>query len=201
MSETIFLVSWKSHQRFVLDGSVIEGALRILEQAESWFRNAVDAEAGLVDVELVRLVTRYDMGHYDEVLGDLPNLQSRARALGMETLFAKTKMLEGVVLKSLGHVAASYAPLRQAVESEVVRGNPTLLVFAIESLADSYSVGGRSDQASDLLRAVAEALPETGAPTARAFLTMQLGQARLLAGDFEGSVRISIVLRERFGNC
>ncbi|HEY7113737.1 MAG TPA: hypothetical protein VIA45_12470, partial [Thermoanaerobaculia bacterium] len=147
-----------------------------MDDAEQFYQATVDSRASLTELQLSRLVTRYEMGHYDEVLKGLPVVRAIAGDLGMITTFAKSQMLEGVTLKALGRLEESVGPLTLACTNEVIRRNPMLSAFAHEHLADSFLLGGRGSEGRTLLRSVAESLKSIDAPTAHAVLKMLVGQ-------------------------
>ena len=176
-----------------------EASLGFLNRAELHFGHTADAGIGLTDVELSRLVVRYDMGYYDEVLAALPAAQARADSLGMTLSLAKSRMLEGVVLKGLGRVEESLRPLILACESEAISRSPSLSAFAHEFLADSCVLGGFREEANRLLKSASETLGQEDAPTARAFLKLLVGQSLRLEGDLERALLAYLEAREDWG--
>jgi len=157
----------------------------MLNNAEETLRATVDADASLTDVRLARLVARYEMGHFEEVLNALPAVQVAAESLGMLATLAKSRILEGTAFKGLGRVEESLQPLVLACESEPIRRSATLRAFAYEHLADSCLLSGRRSEAGRLLRSVANDLKNTDAPTAQALLKLIVGQSFRIEGKLE----------------
>lgn len=175
-----------------------QASLEIIERAKRLFSQTREAESGTLDAEVLRLSIRYETGHYDEVLRELPGLQTRLNSSGMATSLAKSWLLEGVALKSMGRVVESLRPLRLALESEPCRRSAVLRTFALGFLADSCILAGRRGEALNFLKAAAESLGEKDTPTARTHLKAVVGEGHRIDGDVSRAIAAYREAREEW---
>jgi tetratricopeptide (TPR) repeat protein len=160
-----------------------------LDRAEQRYARTVEPETGRAEVELLRLVTRYETGHYDSVFASIPSLQSRLRSLGMATPLVKSEILRAAVLKNLGRVGDSIVPLQTALESDAIAGNVSVKAFALESLGDTYSLLGRFKEAADCFQAAFALLGQRESPTAQAFLKLAVGEMFRIQGQMDRALK------------
>jgi tetratricopeptide (TPR) repeat protein len=118
----------------------------------------------------------------------------------METLFTKSQLLYGAILKSLGRIREAARVLRAGLNSSVARRVHWLRANLLHHLADCYVLTGRPLRAAVLLRRAVHLLEQAG--EAGAVETchghIMLGETLVAAGRVAESLEHYRRARERF---
>ncbi len=89
-------------------------AFRWLDRAEAAYRHTINPAPGLAKVAYTRLVLRYEMNQFEDVLELLPSLGASFRRLGMSPDVLKCGLLEAESHKQCGRIAEAYSILQLA---------------------------------------------------------------------------------------
>src|SRR5262245_54647850 len=95
--------------------------LALLDRAEARYTQTSEPDSGRAEIMFMRVAILYDRYEMKEALGLIGDLQAKLLMLRMETLYTKSQLLNGAILKSLGRIDEAAAILALCLRSPVAR--------------------------------------------------------------------------------
>jgi tetratricopeptide (TPR) repeat protein len=165
-----------------------------LEEAENWFdladfsfRRTINSAPLLNRVSHARLVLRYDLRRYGQVLTLLPSVISEYERLGMAVETSKAKYLEALTLKEAGQADRSFSCLLSLRDSFQTT-EPSFRSLVLVEIAEEQARRGNREESLVAYQAALAAVEETGDPIATAQLTGSLGEAYRSRGEYAAAI-------------
>lgn len=171
-----------------LKGSPLS-ALRLIEEAESGFRNS-DDELGIAHCEFYRLYIKSMRGHLEGVFQGLESLVGAFRRLGDDMGLLKTLSFFGSMRELHGECAQALALFEEALSIADHLGNYDRKVVILVEQGLCYRRIGNQAMAESLMTQAFSLSEQIKAPLIMILSLRSLADMRADAGDYEHAMRL-----------
>ncbi len=153
-----------------------------LDISEASFCHTLNAPASILRVAYARLVVRYDMRRFSEVLSLLPSVAAGYERLGMAEDLVKANFLEAVTLKETGERSAAFERFSLLLE-KLMPAQSVLRSLALTNIAEEHGQRGNHDLALHTYQKALSSLDPTQTSMASAQLKGSIGATFRVTGQ------------------
>lgn len=172
-------------QTFRITGQ-FEQAERWLDLAEASFCHTLNSSPSILRVAHARLVVRYDMRRFPEVLSLLPSVTAGYQRLGMTEESQKAKFLEAATLKETGDLEAAFDCFSELLES-LAPGRGILRSLVLTNMAEEYGRRGNHQLSLDAYQQALSSADSTESSLASAQLKSSIGSTFKITGQLRAA--------------
>ncbi len=164
-----------------------ESAERWLDLSEASFCHTLNSSPSILRVSHARLVVRYDMRRFSEVLALLPSVRSGYERLGMVEDLVKARFLEAVTLKETGETSLAFDRFSLLLES-LTPSDATLRSLVLTNIAEEHGQRGNFNLALDTYKQALSALGSGEVSLATAQLKSSIGATYRTSGQLAPAI-------------